>query len=46
MLEARRHAFLLYSTVVAASQMTGAEAALPRDERNRFVEQLIQTPLR
>lgn len=45
-LEARSRAFLLYSHVVAASQMTGAEAALPRDERNRFVEQLIQTPLR
>lgn len=44
--EARSRAFLLYSYVVAESLMSGQGTAAQRQERSRFVERLIQQPLR
>lgn len=40
--EARWRAFLLYSYVVAESVMSEGITATQRDERNRFVERLVQ----
>lgn len=43
--EARWRAFLLYGYIVAESVMSRDVTATQRDERNRFVEQLVQKKL-
>jgi AcrR family transcriptional regulator len=45
MLEARSRAFLLYSYEVAESIFGSQGSAAEREERARFVEQIIQAPL-
>ncbi|MGA8008641.1 MAG: TetR/AcrR family transcriptional regulator [Thiomonas sp.] len=44
-LEAQQRAFLLYSYLVAESQLRAVGTTTERSERQRFVEQLIQQPL-
>ena len=43
--EARNRAFLLYSYVVAESQLAGQGNAAQREERSRFVERFLQQSL-
>ena len=43
--EARWRAFLLYGYIVAESVMSRDVTATQREERNRFVEQLVQKKL-
>ena len=44
--EARQRAFLLYAYVVGESQMPTQGTAAQRQERCRFVERMLQQPLR